>query len=233
MQEKGLHKIGEGNTSDIFWIDNKRVLKLFKTGYSQSTAQHEYENHRLVSGIISNIPKIYEYTEINGRFGFVMENVQGKMLSSLMMDELTFDQAMNTFTNLHKNWLMKTSNAANSYTEWLINVLNQKLVDSDLLDRIKQLPQGNILCHGDFHPYNIIVTSENKPIIIDFANICRGPKEYDIARTYFLLKEAEKPIAEIYLEKMQIEYKDIKDYIEILKKIRQHEMRGNPDVSGG
>lgn len=164
-----------------------------------------------------------------------MENVQGKMLSSLMMDELTFDQAMETFTNLHKNWLMKISNAVNSYTEWLINVINQKLVDSDLLDRIKQLPQGNILCHGDFHPYNIIVTSENKPIIIDFANICRGPKEYDIARTYFLLKEAEaeKPIAEIYLEKMQIEYKDIKDYIEILKKIRQHEMRSSPDVSGG
>lgn len=60
----------------------------------------------------------------------------------------------------------------------------------------------------------------------NFANICKGPKEYDIARTYFLLKEAvkEKPIAELYLQKMQVEYKDIRTYIDVLDALRQYEI---------
>lgn len=41
-----------------------------------------------------------------------------------------------------------------------------------------------------------------------------------------MLKEAliEKPIAELYLQKMQIEYKDIRAYIDVLEVLRQYEM---------
>ena len=93
-------------------------------------------------------------------------------------------------------------------------------MNSELLKRINKLPKGNTLCHGDFYPYNIIVTLENQPSVIDFANICRGPKEYDIARTYVLLKEG--PVAEIYLDKMQIQYSDLQEFIEVIKGIREY-----------
>lgn len=155
-----------------------------------------------------------------------MEKVQGKSLASLMQHDNTFDQAMETFTNLHKNWLMQTMDDAVPYTEWMLHLFNEKSLDGDLADIIKHLPSGNILCHGDFHPYNIMCTSEKSFVIIDFANICKAPKEYDVARTYFLLKKAviEKPVAELYLEKMQLEYKDIRTYIDVLEILRLYEI---------
>lgn len=61
-----------------------------------------------------------------------------------------------------------------------------------MVDKIKNLPSGNILCHGDFHPYNIILTSERDFVII--------------------------------LEKMQMEYSDIRVYIEVLEILRRSEL---------
>ncbi len=226
MKNKKRYKIAEGNTAEIFEIDEKKVLKLFKTGYSKSTVHHEYDNQCMVSRVMENIPKMFEIVEENQRFGFTMEKVQGKSLASLMLDNYTFEQAMELFTSLHKNWLTKTMDSAVPYTEWMLHMLSGKSNDGDLVDKIKNLPSGNILCHGDFHPYNIILTSERDFVIIDFANVCKAPKEYDIARTYFLLNQAvpEKTAAELYLKKMQMEYSDIRVYIEVLEILRRYEL---------
>ena len=226
MEHIKRYKIAEGNTAEIFEIDEKKILKLFKTGYSKNTVYHEYENHCMVSRIMENIPKLFEIIEENQRFGFIMEKVQGKSLASLMLDGYALEQAMETFTSLHKNWLTKTLDGAVPYTEWMLHVSNGKSNGGDLADKIKNLPSGNILCHGDFHPYNIILTPEKDFVVIDFANVCKAPKEYDVARTYFLLKEAEieKTVAELYLEKMQMEYSDIRVYIEVLETLRRYEL---------
>lgn len=185
MKNKKRHKIAEGNTAEIFEIDEKKILKLFKTGYSKNAVLHEYDNHYMVSRVMENIPELFEFIEENQRFGFIMEKIQGKSLASLMLDDHIFEQSMDTFTTLHKNWIMKTTDCTVPYTEWMLHMLNGKTNGDDLTERIKNLPSGNSLCHGDFHPYNIIFTSENDFVIIDFANICKAPKEYDVARTYF------------------------------------------------
>lgn len=226
MNDKKRHKIAEGNTAEIFEIDDKKVLKLFKTGYSKSTVQYEYNNHCMVNRVVENTPKAFECIEENQRFGFIMEKVQGKSLASLISENYPLEQTMETLANLHKNWLTKTMDDAVPYTEWILHSFRGKLDDDVLADKINHLPSGNILCHGDFHPYNIISTSEKDFVIIDFANICKAPKEYDIARTYFLLREAatEKPAAELYLAKMQVEYSDIRAYIEVLEILRPYEM---------
>ena len=219
-------KIAEGNTAEIFRIDHEKVAKLFKSGYSKNAVQDEYKNHCAVCVMTDSVPQIYEYIEENGRFGYIMENVQGESLASLILDERTFEPAMDLFARIHKDWFTMCSNEVTLYTDWMLRVLNGKTADPDLLRRIRNLPEGNTLCHGDFHPYNILITPENKPVVIDFANICRGPKEYDIARTYFLMKETvtDKPIAEIYLSKMQMRYEDIQEYVEVLRSFRQYEI---------
>ena len=225
MKNKKRHKIAEGNTAEIFEIDEKKILKLFKTGYSKNAVLHEYDNHYMVSRVMENIPELFEFIEENQRFGFIMEKIQGKSLASLMLDDHIFEQSMDTFTTLHKNWIMKTTDCTVPYTEWMLHMLNGKTNGDDLTERIKNLPSGNSLCHGDFHPYNIIFTSENDFVIIDFANICKAPQEYDVARTYFLLKNVaiKRTVAELYLKKMQMEYSDIRVYIEVLEILRQYE----------
>ncbi len=50
-----------------------------------------------------------------------------------------------------------------------------------------------VLCHGDFHPKNVIVSAEG-PVIVDWFDACRGNAVGDIARTSLLLGGEQNPV---------------------------------------
>lgn len=54
------------------------------------------------------------------------------------------------------------------------------------------LPDADRLCHGDFHPGNVIV-ARGRPYVIDWANAARGDPDGDLARTILLLRLGEPP----------------------------------------
>ena len=220
-----LPKIGEGNTAEIYQLENNRILKLFKPGYAKESMLHEYRNHQVVSVLLTSAPKLYETVEADGRFGYIMEQIVGINLTERLLNENTFSEAVEQFVSLHKEWNKAAPSEIISYKKWMENTIRNRENVSELLDKISQLPEGNILCHGDFHPYNILVTQENRPIVIDFANVCRAPKEYDIARTYFLMEEAgAKQLADVYLKKMDVSFEKIKGFYEITAQLRSFEL---------
>ncbi|MFC2013409.1 phosphotransferase family protein [Chloroflexota bacterium] len=49
-----------------------------------------------------------------------------------------------------------------------------------VLEALEQLPDGSAVCHGDFHPRNIIISSRG-PVIIDWANATQGNPLADVA----------------------------------------------------
>jgi aminoglycoside phosphotransferase (APT) family kinase protein len=57
---------------------------------------------------------------------------------------------------------------------------------SAALQALERLPEGNAICHGDFHPDNIIL-SPRGPVIIDWLDATRGNPLADVARTSILL----------------------------------------------
>lgn len=220
-----LKKIGEGNTAEIFQLDNNRILKLFKAGYSKEAMLHEYRNHQVVSSLLESVPKPYEIAEENGRFGYIMEKINGTNLAELLLNEQTFTDAMKQFVSLHKEWNKEANRDIISYKDWMKNILGNRENTSKVLEKINQLPDGNILCHGDFHPYNILVTGENETIVIDFANVCKAPKEYDIARTFFLMEEeGANQLADIYLEMWQVRLNEIQQFYEVIQQLRKYEL---------
>lgn len=93
---------------------------------------------------------------------------------------------------------------------------------SDLIAQIDCLEDGDCLLHGDFHPANIMVDSNNQPVLIDMMNVCRGPTIYDVSRTYFLL-EGNKTLQANYLELMGYQEKDIIPYLRVISQIRETE----------
>ncbi|HDL86649.1 MAG TPA: aminoglycoside phosphotransferase family protein [Candidatus Acetothermia bacterium] len=54
------------------------------------------------------------------------------------------------------------------------------------LRSLEQMPDGDRLCHGDFHPGNILMTARG-PIIIDWIDATRGNPVADVARTWVIL----------------------------------------------
>jgi hypothetical protein len=55
-----------------------------------------------------------------------------------------------------------------------------------VLELLEALPDGQNVCHGDFHPGNIILAQAG-PIIIDWMTACSGSLWTDVARTRLLL----------------------------------------------
>ncbi|HRF96250.1 MAG TPA: aminoglycoside phosphotransferase family protein [Aggregatilineales bacterium] len=61
-----------------------------------------------------------------------------------------------------------------------------------LLDKLDAMPDDTMVCHGDFHPQNILVADE-KATIIDWMDATLGSGFADIARTLLLIDGAEAP----------------------------------------
>ncbi len=53
---------------------------------------------------------------------------------------------------------------------------------------ISHLPVSprTVLCHGDLHPSNVILTDDG-PMIVDWFDACRGEPVAEVARTSLLL----------------------------------------------
>ena len=70
-----------------------------------------------------------------------------------------------------------------------------EMLDSELkkfvLDILSELPRGNDICHGDFHPGNIII-SNKQYYVIDWFGATAGTKLSDIAHTYLILRNTPK-----------------------------------------
>lgn len=53
------------------------------------------------------------------------------------------------------------------------------------LEALEKMPEGDRLCHGDFHPGNILL-SQPEPVIIDWIDSSIGNPLADVARTTIL-----------------------------------------------
>ena len=60
------------------------------------------------------------------------------------------------------------------------------------LEMLNGLPQGNQLCHGDFHADNVLIT-ENGLVIIDWIDASNGNPLAGVARSSLLMGEAQMP----------------------------------------
>jgi len=112
-----------------------------------------------------------------------------------------------------------------SYEDFLIALLsgenNNGEISENLIGEIQSLPDGNFVLHGNYHPGNIMAAADGKPVIIDLLNVCCGPQEYGVARTFFLLEH--KKWQDKYLKEMGYCREDIEGYLKMIRAIRKYE----------
>jgi aminoglycoside phosphotransferase (APT) family kinase protein len=68
-----------------------------------------------------------------------------------------------------------------------------------LHDALAARPDGDRICHGDFHPLNV-VGPLSAPIVIDWPDASCGPPAADACRSVLLLELAAPAIAPLYLD---------------------------------
>lgn len=216
-----MNLIARGNTAEVFDIGDGKVLKLFVKNYSPDAVKREFFNSTIMNKTSLNTPKAFEIVETEGRSGIVYTKLEGPdLLSELMKNPCDVENAGKILSELAQLQLelhKHSSDKIISYKEFL------SYFDCPGLDK---LPDENTICHGDFHIGNIIRNKDGKLYVIDFMNLCRGPKEYDIARTYVLMTENSpepEQTGNAYLSLMNCSYDAIEPYLESILLCRKKE----------
>lgn len=229
--------IAKGNTAEVFDYSEDKVCKLFYQGYPLEGVNVEFNNAKLLNNMKLSVPKCYEKVYIDNRHGLIYEKAKGRSLIDYLTDPDSYNMVVLALSNTHREILELECSSLPSYKDFIRSII----IDRDMvtLKALEGLPDGNVLCHGDFHPGNIIIDNDGGIKIIDFMNLCRGPKEYDIARTYYLVGCSKLPddmdnfeeiqairqtLAEDYLREMAISLEDIAPFLSVIEKCHFYEV---------
>ena len=78
----------------------------------------------------------------------------------------------------------------------------------ELLQRLEGMKNHDKLCHGDFHPSNVIVQDDGAVYVIDWSHVTQGNASADAARTYLLFSmDGKDDVADKYLNLFLLYYK--------------------------
>jgi uncharacterized protein (TIGR02172 family) len=195
--------IAIGRTAEIYACEGEKVLKLFFPTVPRSWIEKEIDTGRYIQATQLPVPRVYERVELDDRVGVVYERIEGpSLLNELARKPWNTVRYARLLANLHvqvhevdappnletqKDW----ARGGIPQTEKLSRNLRERVLD--LLD---SMPEGNELCHGDFHPGNIIMTRRG-PIIIDWMTVSRGSAMGDAAITSLALKVGKAPVSAI------------------------------------
>ncbi|MDF2485661.1 MAG: hypothetical protein K0R46_1829 [Herbinix sp.] len=193
-----IRLIGEGNTAEVYSWNEGQILKLFRKEFPFSGIEKEYKVSREVESLGLPIPKVGEMVDYDGRTGIIYERIMGEsMLKLITTKPWTAGRYAKQLAKLQYEMHQCEANGINSYKEsleWNIRRTGALTEDTKqaILIIMEQLPEENYLCHGDFHPGNILKTSDNY-IILDWMTAASGSPCMDVARTVLLLKDAILP----------------------------------------
>lgn len=234
-----LEKIAQGNTAEVYVYSDSTICKLFSEGYPYEAVETEYRNSKILHQTTGFSPKAHKMISINGRTGIIYDRLFGKTLLQEMLENMTdqyiLERLLEKMVMLQKQLIQIKNKECVSYKVFLKQLIPPNIDErNDIEDSIDVLENGDYICHGDFHPGNVWIYPDGSLDIIDCMNLCKGPKEYDIARTFFLFNEKGNDdeaiqnlkafISNKYLEMMGKSTTEIADYLHVLGLCRRYEM---------
>lgn len=191
--------IGIGRNSEVYTWGDGKVVKLLMKEAPQEWADIEARCGHDVYCAGLPVPDCGEVVVIDGRRGFIMERIQGpSMLETLGKQPWRVIGLARLLAQLHgqvhacpapADWLDQRAwlKGDIDHNELLSAELKQQLIEV-----LSKLPAGNQICHGDFHPGNIMLTARG-PIIIDWLGATRGHPLSDMARSVIVLSIGQPP----------------------------------------
>ena len=137
-----------------------------------------------------------------------------------------FDKYLNLFVNVQltilSNSIPMLNRIKEKFAKKLENATNiEENTKYELLERLNGMKNHTKLCHGDYHPSNVIVKEDGTIYVIDWAHVTQGNASADAARTYLLFSlDGHKETAEKYLnffsEKSAIPKSEIERWLPIV-----------------
>jgi aminoglycoside phosphotransferase (APT) family kinase protein len=199
MSETIGRLLAAGNVAEVFeW--GSRVVKLYRSPARKPTAFREAVIHAAVEAMALPVPAVWGVVEVGGRWGIVFDRVEERSFAERMReDPSVIPECLLTLARLHARIHGQAAHQLGSLKSRLAtNIAGTGLLDEplkqSLLNRVAGMPHGDRLCHGDFHPINVLGPN-SQPMVIDCPDACCGDPAADVCRSYLLLKLHAEDIA--------------------------------------
>jgi aminoglycoside phosphotransferase (APT) family kinase protein len=195
----GLTPLAEGREAEVFVRADGDVVKVMRSANQEPRVRREAAALQALADRRHLAPRFVETTEVAGRPALVSERVSGDdLLVRLSKKPWLVLKVAATLGRAHA--AMHDHLAPDTLPD-LHDELAQRIESAKALpghhaaaalERLRALPTGDRLCHGDYHPQNVLGTLKD-PVIIDWGDASRGAPAADVARTLLLLRIGELP----------------------------------------
>jgi len=195
----GSRPIAVGRTGEIYPWNEGQVIKLYRAGSSREYVTREARVSRIAHGLALPAPGVHEAEtvdglwEIDGRLGIVYDRVDGPtMLRDLAAHPWRVVRHSKALATLHAQVHSASGSGLPDLRERLAHVIDRVAGFPEALRAVARstldgLPDGEKVCHGDFHPDNIILR-EGGPVIVDWGPASCGHPCADVAWTLLLFR---------------------------------------------
>src|SRR5262245_42507505 len=187
-------KIAEGRDCETFSWDEHSVLRLYRDHGAVGRADREVVALHAVRTSLPCVPEALGRVEWRGRPGIVLERLDGRGILAEIARRpwRVLELAMlSGRVHAHLHGLRAPSELPDLRDELRRRIAGKPSIPADLrraaLDELDRLPDGDALCHGDFHPDNVLLCPSG-PAVIDWPNATRGDACGDFARTLLMIQ---------------------------------------------
>jgi tRNA A-37 threonylcarbamoyl transferase component Bud32 len=190
---------GHGAQATVY-AKGEYAVKLYRDGYPKRNVFSEAYILANLESMGFPSPKVHEVLSVNGRYGLRMDRVKGKIMSEELNDPAKSDVELQRRLQEYDKtgWapdLKQRLHDDLDRSDRLSAVLKKKL-----MEELGKLPDGQALCHCDFHAGNVFSDGEEYTII-DLLQICRGDPAADATCSYVSYSLVSQDLAEAYLDR--------------------------------
>jgi Ser/Thr protein kinase RdoA (MazF antagonist) len=184
--------LAQGRTAEVFAYGEGRVLKLDRPEW---TGLSTFEDAMLELLAAAGLPVARSHGAVSedGRSGVVLDRVDGVSLTEVLAVAEVAEVAglAERFVELQSRLNSITVDGLPPLVPRLRHELDSSVDDAEvragLLTRLDALDDGTLgVLHYDFHPNNVLVTPDDRWVVIDWLTVAAGPAPADLARSLVL-----------------------------------------------
>jgi aminoglycoside phosphotransferase (APT) family kinase protein len=192
--------LGGGKEAEVFEYGD-RVAKLYKPHALKRSPFREASILAFVESLGLPAPGVWAVREVDCRWAVIMDRIDGPLFTErVYRDPVTLSAMAALQLRVHASPAAPLASLKAKLAANIASVTNlHEAVRASLLQRLAGLPDGDRLCHGDFHPGNV-AGPIGRATILDWLDASRGDPAADVCRSYVLIKPMSAELAAAYVE---------------------------------